>query len=215
MRLNLLLLLLLFISAVVPARERSPGPLAFTHVTVIDATGAPPRPDMTVVVSGNRIVALGRANQIRVPVNARTIEGSGKYLIPGLWDMHFHSGSFEEATHHLSRLLALGITGVRDMGTPLHDVLRLRRETAEGRLLRPRMVVCGPLLEGPLPFYLPLLLSVTDPAEARTAVSSLKQQGVDFIKVHDFLSRETYYAIAAEARREHLPFAGHVPIAVS
>src|SRR4051812_8365752 len=67
-----------------------PESLVFNHVTVIDMTGAPPKPDMTLVVVGDHIAALGKTGKIRVPKNARVIDATGKYLIPGLWDMHAH-----------------------------------------------------------------------------------------------------------------------------
>src|SRR5690242_9986565 len=64
--------------------------IAFTHVTVIDMTTAAPQPDMTVIITGNRITALGKANKLRIPQGAQVIDATGKFLIPGLWDMHIH-----------------------------------------------------------------------------------------------------------------------------
>lgn len=116
------------------------------------------------------------------------VSGAGKFLMPGLWNMHLHAGSYEDARRSLPGLLAKGITGVRDMGAPLDDVLRLRSETENGTVLGPRLVVCGPLLQGPLPFQMSLLLSVGNEAEAREAVTRLKARGVDFVKVQDTLA---------------------------
>ncbi len=90
-----------------------PKPLVFTEVTVIDATGAPAKPDMTVVIIGNRITTLGKSGKVKIPTGARVIEGTGKYLIPGLWDMHVHTGQKET---FFPLYIANGVTGVRDMG---------------------------------------------------------------------------------------------------
>jgi hypothetical protein len=93
---------------------RNRAALVFTHVTVIDATGAPPKPDMTVVITRDRITALRRTGQIRIPVGAQVIEAGGKFLIPGLWDMHTHFTADEK---NLLLFLSNGVTGVRDMGS--------------------------------------------------------------------------------------------------
>src|SRR5690349_23846007 len=93
--------------------------LAITHVTLIDMISAAPQPDMTVIVKGNRITALGKAGQVRLPQSAQVIDGAGKFLIPGLWDMHIHLTVIpdQEITRNLIAplLVAYGITGVRDM----------------------------------------------------------------------------------------------------
>jgi imidazolonepropionase-like amidohydrolase len=189
--------------------------LVLTHVTVIDATGAQARPEMTVVITGGRITALAKANEARLPEGAQIIDAGGRFLIPGLWDMHIHSGSYEEGKKFFPLLIARGITGVRDMGCSLEDVLRLRRETSEGKILGPRMIVAGPLIQGPLPFQMPLIVSVHNKIEASRTVVNLKGQGVDFIKVQDALPRDLYFAVASEANRQGLPFAGHVPPSIS
>ena len=212
---SLSLLLLSVLMSGRPDAPTRPKQLALIHVTVIDATGAPPQPGMTVIITGDRITALGKTGKVRLPEKAEVIDASGKFLIPGLWDMHVHSVSYENGRRFLPLLAARGITGVRDMGSPLEDMLRLRRETLEGKFAGPRLVVAGPLLQGPLPFQLPFITSVHNPAEARRTVSYLKGRGVDFVKVHDALPRELYFAIAAEATKQRVPFAGHVPPSVT
>jgi imidazolonepropionase-like amidohydrolase len=192
----------------------STQPIAFTHVTVIAMTDAAPQPDMTVLVAGNRIAAIGKTGKFRAPRNAQIVDATGKYLIPGLWDMHVHSGDYAKGKKYASRLLALGVTGVRDMGTPLEDALRLRQEIADGKFIGPRMVVCGPLLVRELPPHFPpmsLIFQVKNPDEARRAVQSFKRRGVDFIKVDGTLSRDIYFAVADESKQQRLPFAGHLP----
>jgi len=178
-------LFLLLLTVLMSGRSSAltqPKQLALIHVTVIDATGAPPKPEMTVVITGDHITVLGKTGKVRIPKSAEVVDASGKFLIPGLWDMHIHSVSYENGRRFLPLLVAHGITGVRDMGSPLEDILRLRRETSEGKITGPRMVVAGPLLQGPLPFQLPFITSVNNKAEASQTVIYLKGRGVDFIK---------------------------------
>lgn len=130
------------------AQQRKTIVLALTHVTVIDMTGARPKPDMTVVVTGNRITAIGKTGRARVPQGARVIDASGKFLIPGLWDMHVH---FTETERTFPMFIANGITGVRNMGGAAADLFRWRAEVASGRLVGPRIVACGPIVDGPDP----------------------------------------------------------------
>lgn len=176
----------------------------------------PPKVDITVVVVGNRIGSIGRSSKLRAPVGAQVLDGAGKFLVPGLRDMHVHLGGYDSGKKTFGQLLASGIVGVRDMASPVEEILRLRTETRNGTLLGPAMVVAGPILQGPLPFTVPALVrSVADGAEARRTVDNLKAQGVDFIKVGDTLPHDVYFAIADESRRLGIPFAGHVSAFVS
>src|SRR5882672_5088691 len=113
-RISALLLLVVLPAPVVAQHNRTPGQraLVFTHVTMIDATGAPANPDMTVVIIGGRISALGKAGKIHVPKGALVVNASSKFLVPGLWDMHVHTSN----QIFLSLFVANGITSVRDMG---------------------------------------------------------------------------------------------------
>ncbi len=91
MRNLLALLLLTFLPTSLVAQKIPPNqPVVLTHITVIDMTGAPPKSDMTVIINGNLITALGKSNKIRIPKNAQAVDARGKFLIPGLWDMHVH-----------------------------------------------------------------------------------------------------------------------------
>lgn len=180
---------------------------AFTHVSVIDGRGPGARADRTVVVRGNRIVAEGPSASITVPVGARIIDGRGKYLIPGLWDMHVHL-AMPGGRDVLPLYIANGVTSVRDMAGDWATLVAWRRDIAAGSVIGPRVVTSGPYLEGgdqPIPHLL-----VRTPADAAPAVDSLIRLGVDFIKVHGQLTRESYFAIARAARARRIPFAGHV-----
>lgn len=189
--------------------------IAVTNVTVIDGTGKTPRV-ATVIVEDGRIVAINGRDGEQVPARATRVDGRGKYLIPGMWDMHVHHiGGYEEGTKVLPRLVAYGITGVRDMASPVDDILRLRRESADGTLLGPQIVAVGPIVQRPLPFATPPHIRTVTDAEAKQAVDDLQAMGVDFIKVGDTLTRDAYFGIATESRQLGLPFAGHLPVSVT
>ena len=216
---RLLALFFILIPPVLLVAQTNPAarsqPLVFTHVTVIDMTGAPARPDMTVVIDGKRISALGKFGRVRIPKGSQVINANGRLLIPGLWDMHIHSGSYQDGRKNLPVFVANGITGVRDMASPPEEVLRLRKEADAGNFVSPRMIVAGPILQGPLPFQMPLLRSVSSEKEVKETVSYLKKSGVDFIKIGDSLPRDLYFVLAAETKRQGVPFVGHLPVGVS
>lgn len=185
--------------------------VVISHVTVIDGRSATPRRDQTVVIKGNRIVAVGPTTTLASPSGFRTIDGRGKFLIPGLWDMHVHTAIIGGRAL-LGLYVANGVTGVRDMAGDLDTLRRWRNEIAKGALDGPRIVASGPYLEGgdvPIPHLL-----TRTPAEGRAGVDSLKRLGVDFIKVHGQLTPDTYFSIARRARELGMPFAGHVSRAV-
>jgi imidazolonepropionase-like amidohydrolase len=194
------------------AQSRS---LAITHVGVIDATGSGLKRDQTVVVTGDRIVAVGASNRVRVPTGVELLDGTGKFVIPGLWDMHVHLGAYEDGRKTLLRLLASGITGVRDMASPLDDILRLKQDAETGAITSPRIVAAGPILQGPLPFRVPPLIRIVTERDAKQTVDELRTRGVDFIKVGDALTRDAYFAIAQESRRLGVPFVGHLTPSVT
>src|SRR5208282_5558466 len=192
----------------------SPAPpsLAITHVTLIDVTGAAPQTDMTVFLADEQIAAIGPSNSVFIPQKTNIVDASGKFLIPGLVDMHVHLTGASEPTGSrefiLPLLLANGITTVRDMGGDLESLLKLRHEIEHGQLQAPRIFFAGPYLDGNPPFFQPSLV-VTNSAEAAEDVHSLISRGADFIKVQSNLSRDAYFAIADVCRREHITFVGH------
>jgi len=183
--------------------------LVFTHVTVIDATGAPAKPDMTVAIAGDRIAAIGNSGEMAAPQNARIIDARGKFLIPGLWDMHVHPPEKE----YLPIFIANGVTGVRVMwGLPAHH--EWRKAIEGGEAVGPHMVIASPLVDGPKPYW-PGSISVANEAEARQVVAQSKKYGADFVKTYQNLPRDLFFAIADEARKQNIPFEGHVPLSVS
>jgi imidazolonepropionase-like amidohydrolase len=192
-----------------PAQAETPQPIVITGVTIIDATGAPPQAGMTLVIEGERISEIGKTGRLALPAHARIVDGSGKFLIPGLWDMHVHW--YDEPS--LPLFLANGVTGIRIMcGYPRH--LLWRKEIAAGRLLGPRLNLAGPIVDGPEPVWLDSLRASNE-TEGRLAVRSIKEKGYDCVKVYNFLPRDAYFGVAKEARTLRIPLVGHVPFAVS
>jgi imidazolonepropionase-like amidohydrolase len=201
------------------AHPQAPPPIVITHVTVIDATGAPPQTDQTIVISGARITDIGPSTKTKVPKGARIIDARGKFVIPGLWDMHVHLAGVSADPKWSKRvflplLLANGITGVRDMGGDLEALLSWKRDVEAGTLLGPHIVASGPWLAGggkKSPEQFP----VADADEARAAVRELKQRGADFIKIISLPSRDAFFAVADEAKKQGITFVGHVPSVVT
>jgi cytosine/adenosine deaminase-related metal-dependent hydrolase len=190
-------------------------PLALTHVTVIDGTGAPPKPNQTVIVAGDRITAVGGFDAVRIPPTARTIDATGRFLIPGLFESHIHTRY--EGIDHLRLLIANGITSARNMSGPWDHLAQIhswREQIRKGERVGPRLLTAGPILDGPGTGRPGVQVVVSNAEEAREAVRRIKREGADFVKVYTLLSRESYFAIAAEAREQGLPFAGHVPLSV-
>jgi imidazolonepropionase-like amidohydrolase len=208
---------LILAACIVLATPGRGAALAFTHVTVIDVSGGAAQSDMTVVTDQGHIVAVGSSTELRAPAGARIVAARGKYLIPGLWDMHVHTvfGDWlprnERVT--LPLFVANGITGVRDMGGDLAVLKEWRAAIAAGRLLGPRMIIAGPMLDGPVPRF-PSSAPVATPADARRIVDELQAQGVDFIKIQSLIPRDGYFAAADEAKKVGISFVGHVPDAV-
>jgi hypothetical protein len=185
--------------------QNKPATVILTHVAVIDAAGAPAQTDMTVVIAGGRISEISKISDLHAPPGTILIDATGKFLIPGLWDMHVHWSDKE----FLSLFLANGVTGMRIMwGQPQHHEWKRQSET--GQLLAPHMVIASKPIDGPHPYW-PDSTGVANPAQARQAVTDAEAAHADFIKVYSFLPRDEYFAIADEAKKQGLPFAGHVP----
>ncbi len=178
--------------------------IAFLHVNVIPMDRERVLEDQPVLVERGRIVRVGPAAEVELPEGAIRIEAGGKYLIPGLAEMHAHvppQGGREWMERVLFLYVANGITTVRGMlGQPAH--LELRQEVERGDVLGPRIYTSGPSLNGN---------SIPDPDSARRAVKHQAEAGYDFLKIHPGLSRASYDAMVAEAERLGIRWAGHVP----
>lgn len=208
---KLIWIVLFSLLSVLAVKPQSQPAIAFTNVTVIDMAGSAPKTLMTVMIQGNRIVAVGETGRTIVPKNATVIDARGKFLIPGLWDMHVHTHN----TDFLSLYVANGVTGVRDMFHPnLAKIHQWKHQIETGELVGPRIVASGKIVDGPKPIW-PDSIAVGNAAEGRQAVTQLKHDGADFVKVYTGLPRDAYFAIADEAKKQGMPFAGHVPLSIS
>ncbi len=192
--------------------------IAITHVTVINPGTSSVSADQTVTMQDTQIASVTPSDKATIPNHARVIDAHGQYLIPGLWDMHVHSafGDWFPGGREviLPLFIANGVTGVRDMGGDLPVLFEWRKQIAAGKLVGPRMVVSGPMLDGYLPgnkLRFPSSVPITTSESAVAAVDSLKAQGVDFVKVQSVISHDAYLAAAAEAHKQNLPIVGHVP----
>jgi imidazolonepropionase-like amidohydrolase len=169
---------------------------------------------MTVIIQGNSIRQLGKSKDVSIPKGAKIVDGHDKYLIPGLWDMHVHEifGAWlpEDETVIPLLFVANGVTGVRDMGGDLEFLKKWRSRIAAGDLLGPRMIISGPMLDGPVPQF-PSSAPIKDAADGRKAVDDLKKNGADFIKIQSLIPRDGYFSAAEEAKKLGIVFAGHVP----
>ncbi len=182
--------------------------IAFVNVNVVPMDVERVIANQTVVVRHGRIDAIGAAKRIRIPKNAVRIDGRGRYLMPGLADMHVHLEYFDRDAQ-LLLFLAGGVTTVRNMdGRP--NILVWRKRIADGDLLGPTIFTAGAILEGNPPFRNDNRI-VETPAQAIAAVAEQKKEGYDFIKIYHTLNRETYEAIVAAAKKNNLAVAGHVP----
>lgn len=201
-------LLFLLLSTLAVASE-----YVIRNVTVINGTGKPARTKMTVFVANGRIKAvLPVSDSDHGGPNVDVIDGTGKFLIPGLWDTHVHLFDIGEVAVPL--LPTYGITSVRDMGGDIAFVKGLRSRIESGALIGPRVKFCGPMLEGKWeqkPGARTDHWVISTPQQAATTVAQLSSEDVDCIKMRTFASPETYFALAAAAESHHLPLSGHAP----
>ncbi|MFD5074437.1 amidohydrolase family protein [Streptomyces sp. NPDC058371] len=183
---------------------------AVTGVTVIDAADGTRR-DQNVLVRDGRIMDVGHLHRVPVPRGARVVTGHGKFLIPGLADMHTHATEIDPTDPEM--YVVNGVTTTRQMSSS-EAVRGWRREIEAGARLGPRWTVGSAIVDGSPSLWEGLgapYVSVADAAQARTAVRRQRKAGADFIKTYTRLSRGSFHAIAAESRRLGIPFAGHVP----
>jgi imidazolonepropionase-like amidohydrolase len=206
------LLLLCFALSALGTATTSPSQIAITHITIIDVRDGSRQQDMSVLISGDRIGVIGSSKKVQLPKQTRVIDGHGKFLIPGLWDMHVHTDGEDRV---LRLHLAYGITGIRDMAGDVAKLADARRRITSGELTGPRLVFAGPMLEGPPSQADDWTWIIHSSEEARKAIDRLVELRVDFIKVHDGLARESFLAIAAASKERGISFVGHVPASMT
>lgn len=185
------------------------GPLsaettAFVNVNVIPMTSEAVHAAQTVIVKEGLIAEMGNVDEIRIPENAALVDGTDRYLMPGLAEMHAHvpEADAKDLDRDFSLFVANGVTTIRGMlGRPSH--LALRQKLLDGEVFGPRLITSGPSLNG---------RTVKGAADARQQVQVQAALGYDFIKVHPGLSADEFQAIAEAANELGIPFAGHVPV---
>ena len=181
------------------------GVVAFERVTVVPMDRERLLADQTVVVRGGRIAAMGPRRLVQVPAGAVRVDGRGRYLMPGLADMHVHPYNADQFVNHLAH----GVTTIAVLnGT--RAVLGWRDQVRRGEMLGPTIYTAGPSLDG-VPAGNPLFLSTATPEAGRLAVRAIADAGYDFVKVYMSLTPETYAAIIAEARAARIPVVAHIP----
>lgn len=195
---------------------------AFVDVAVVDVVSGVSRPGQTVLVQDGAITRVDQAALVRVPRGARRIDGRGKTLIPGLWDMHTHLAELGDCT--LPVLVTYGVTDVRDMGGDATTLSAWRSAVIEGRLVGPDIRMASPPVESLAWLEWVARINkktwqevigaartpVGTPEDAVGAVRRIKATGVDLIKLRN-LGGESYRALLREAQAQGLPVAGHAP----
>jgi imidazolonepropionase-like amidohydrolase len=197
------------------------GATSFRHATLIDGNGGTPILDATVVVSGNEIVYAGSDSD--APKGGKVVDCRGKFIIPGLWDMHTHvddpellelNPKKEEKAQWLPLFVLNGVTAIREMAGDLDLMKDFRSRIGKKELLGPRMWFGGPLVDGPQPMW-PESIAVDSPEKGRKVVRDLKSKGANFIKAYSLLQRDDFFAICDEAKKLGIPVCGHVPARVT
>ncbi|MBK9164778.1 MAG: amidohydrolase family protein [Acidobacteria bacterium] len=207
-----LLLLCLTVTSSQISPSRPVQPVVFQNVTVIDMESGLAIPGLSVVVEGNRISAVAKTP--RIPEKAQVIDATGKFLIPGMWDMHSHSLDRWAWSSLLN--IANGVTGVRDPGAimPSGEITKLRDDVEQGKVFGPRFVASGRQFDGS-PKSRASYIETNTADEIRNEIKKRKEFGMDFIKIYTRLSREVFFAAADETKRSGIPLDGHVPLSLT
>jgi len=185
--------------------QTPPEITSITHVTVIDVSSGAKRLDSTVVIQGERIVSVEAPDSANPP-QGRVIDAHGAFLIPGLWDMHVHIQDLED----LPLYIANGVTGVRMMfGVKNPNELRAKLATVTAT----EVVIGSIVLDGDPPVWEGSIL-IHNAGDARRVVDEVKASGADFVKIYNGIPRDAYFALADEARKQNIPFVGHLPFEI-
>ena len=185
---------------------RSARAFAFVGATVIDGTGRPPIPSATVIISGGRIVAIGPSASVRIPSGTERIDAAGKYIIPGLWDMHAHYEQVEWGPLYL----AAGVTTVRDLGTELDFIRQVRDAVNSGKGVGPRVLLAG-IVDGDPATRAVGMARVNSPEDARKWVQRYHDAGFQQIKIYSSIKSDNVTAICTEAHKFGMTVTGHIP----
>jgi hypothetical protein len=185
------------------------------HVSVIDMKDSNVKKDQTVIIEGNKVASF--SSKTKIPASAKIINGKNKFLIPGLWDMHVHMMLSGRLQYFLPLFVANGITGIRDMGGsfPIGKIRKLKDSIQQGLVAGPRIgAMTGKILEGP-GNNMDIAVTVQDTTEARKIVKEYKEDGADFIKVYNLLSKDVYETVLSEAKKQQMTVEGHIPFSMT
>jgi KDO2-lipid IV(A) lauroyltransferase len=193
------------------------GQYTLTHVNIVDVEKGVILSDRSVGVKGNRIESISSVAGEGRPAGmsgGTVYDCTGKYLIPGLWDMHIHDGGDDSSNRfeYVPLFLANGVTGIRDMWGS-NEVLTLKKDIEAGRFVGPRIVVGSPIVDGEKSMF-PTTLRATTENQGMHLVDSLTDAGYDFIKIYSLIRAPVYMAIANECKRRGIPLEGHLPVEV-
>lgn len=180
-------------------------PVAIINANLFDAASGKSLPGSTVVIDGNRIVAVGNSDKVKLPANAEVVDARGKTLLPGLWDMHTHIQPDEGIQH-----IAAGVTSVRDLANDPDQLDAILRDVAAGNLIGPRVMRLG-IIDGKGPLAGPTKMLIDNEAEAHTAVDTYKKWGYDGIKIYSSVKKELVPDLIRYAHSQGLRVNGHVP----
>jgi imidazolonepropionase-like amidohydrolase len=188
---------------------RRTGTFAFVGATVINGTGKSPIANATIVTSDGKIVAVGPSKKVKVPAGAQRIDVTGKYIIPGLWDMHAHYEQVEWGPIYL----AAGVTTVRDVGNEYDFITAVRDAVNGGKALGPHMLLAG-IVDGDGPYAIGIT-RVNSPADAQTWVTRYHDSGFQQIKIYSSVKSDNVKAICTDAHKVGMTVTGHIPIGMN
>ncbi len=186
--------------------RRPKGPLVFRDVGLFDADAAAVRLHSTVIVTGDRIAAAGADGKVQIPDGAEIVDGKGRTLLPGLWDMHVHVGSDVFGVLYM----ASGVTSVRDLGNDLPTISELRSRFDSGASIGPR-IQTSVLVDGPGPFAGPTKFLVSTLAEGEAALDACVKAGCGRLKIYSSIRPELVEGLVRAAHARGLKASGHVP----
>lgn len=179
--------------------------LMIRNAALFDSEKAETKTGQTILIVGNRIKYVGVEAELKAPIGAKVIDAKGKFVMPGLWDMHVHLGAPDGLLH-----IAAGVTSVRDMANDDEELIKIKNKFDSGELIGPRVLYAG-FIDGPGPYAGPSKVLVDNEQEARAAVDKYAQLGVCQIKLYSSLKPELVAPIVDEARKKGLRVSGHIP----
>ena len=184
---------------------RRTGTFAFVHANLIDGTGRSAAPDTTIITSGGKIISIGPSKTAKVPKGAQVIDVAGKYVIPGLWDMHAHYEQVEWGPIYL----AAGVTTVRDVGNEFEFIKAVRDEVNSGRAIGPHMLLAG-IVDGDSRFAMGVT-RVNSADDAQHWVTRYHDAGFQQIKIYSSVKLDVLKAVCADAHKLGMTVTGHIP----